>query len=157
MSVRCGGCGVRCSGRREDGSALVELTWLALLLLIPLVYVVISIVTVQRSAFGATEATRAAGRAYTLAPDTATAELRAYQAAQVAMRDQGVELAAEDLVIACRPTPQSCLQPGSTVEVRIELQVELPLAPALFGQSAASVSVDARHVEPYGVYREAGG
>ncbi|MBA3233642.1 MAG: hypothetical protein H0T17_06815 [Propionibacteriales bacterium] len=147
---------LRCSSRRQDGSALVELTWLALLLLIPLVYVVISIVTVQRSAFGATEATRAAGRAYLLAPDVATAELRAYQAAQVAMGDQGVELGPGELVITCGPTVQSCLQPGSTVEVRIELEVGLPLTPALFGHSAASVSVDARHVEPYGVFREAG-
>ncbi len=146
----------RGSSFREAGSALVELTWLALLLLIPLVYVVISIVTVQRSAFGATEATRAAGRAYVLAPDVATAEMRAYQAAQVAMRDQGVELAPGDLVVSCQPTPESCLQPGSTVEVRIGLQVRLPLAPALFGRPAASVSVEARHVEPYGVYREAG-
>lgn len=139
------------------GSALVEVTWLGLLLLIPLVYVVITLVTVQRSAFGATEATRSAGRAYILAPDVVTAEQRAYEAAALAMSDQGVDLEPGDLVIVCRPTPQSCLQPGSSVEVRIALQVRLPLAPGLWGESASSVAVDASHVEPYGVYREAGG
>ena len=68
--------------RGEAGSALVEFTWLGLLLLIPLVYVIISVVTVQRSAYGATEAARAAGRAYILAPDVETARERAFDAAR---------------------------------------------------------------------------
>lgn len=147
----------RVAGRRTaEGSALVEVTWLGLLLFIPLVYIVITLVTVQRSAYGATEASRAAGRAYTLAPDVATAQQRAFQAASLAMRDQGVELDPAELVIVCRPTPESCLQPGSTVEVRIQLQVALPLMPGVLGRSTASIAVDARHMEPYGVYREAG-
>lgn len=147
----------RIARRTCAGSALVEVTWLGLLLLIPLVYAVITLVTVQRSAFGATEASRSAGRAYILAPDVETAQHRAYAAAALAMSDQGVELEPGDLVIVCHPTPQSCLQPGSSVEVRVALQVRLPLAPGMVGESAASVAVDARHVEPYGVYREAGG
>ncbi len=141
--------------RSETGSALVELTWLGLLLMIPLVYVIVSVVTVQRSAFGATEAARAAGRAYILAPDVATARARAFDAARVAMRDQGVDLAPSDLVIVCRPTPSSCLQPGSSVEVQLDLRVSLPLVPSIFGESAASISVDASHREPFGDYREA--
>ncbi len=142
--------------RTSEGSAIVELTWLGLILLIPLVYVVITLVTVQRSAFGATEASRSAGRAFILAPDVATARERAFDAAALSMRDQGVELERSDLLLVCHPTPDSCLQPGSTVEVQIALQVPLPVVPDLFGESAASVAVDARHVEPYGVYREAG-
>jgi Flp pilus assembly protein TadG len=150
---------VRPPGRRRDqrGSALVELTWLGLLLLIPLVYVVITIVTVQRSAFGATEAARAAGRAYVLAPDVGTAETRAYEAARIAMADQGVGLNPSDVLIVCHPSPQACLQPGSTVEVRLDLQVSLPLLPSLRGQSMASIAVESSHIEPYGVYREAAG
>jgi hypothetical protein len=142
---------VRC----DTGSALVEVTWLGLLLLIPLVYVIISIVTVQRSAFGATEAARAAGRAYVLAPDVAAARARAYDTARIAMADQGVDLAASELRVSCQPTPDSCLQPGSSVEVRLDLQVPLPLVPSLLGESAASIAVDVSHTEPYGVFREA--
>jgi hypothetical protein len=139
----------------QDGSALVELTWLGLLLLIPLVYVVITIITLQRSAYGATEAARSAGRAYVLAPDVATAQARAYAAARLALADQGVALSPADLYIGCRPTPQSCLQPGSTVEVQIHLQVRLPLMPEFGDRSAASIAVQSSHIEPYGVYREA--
>ena len=146
--------GDRPSGER--GSALVELTWLGLLLLIPLVYVVITIVSVQRSAFGATEAARSAGRAYVLSPDVSTAQARAYDAARLALQDQGVGLNPSDLVIVCHPSPQSCLQPGSTVEVRLHLDVTLPLVPAFGGRSVASLAVQSSHTEPYGVYREAG-
>ena len=146
----------RVGRRTAEGSAIVELTWLALLLLIPLVYVVITLVTVQRSAYGATEASRAAGRAYSLAPDVATAQQRAFQAASMSMQDQGVELDPADVVIVCHPSPESCLQPGSAVEVRIQLQVSLPLMPAVLGRSTASIAVDATHAEPYGDYREAG-
>ena len=140
----------------ERGSALVELTWLGLLLMIPLVYVIVSIVTVQRSAYGSTEAARSAGRAFILSPDVATGRQRAYTAAAVALRDQGVDLSPEDVAIVCRPTSDSCLQPGSSVEVRLHLQVALPLVPSFAGRSPASVAVDASHVEPYGVYREPG-
>ncbi len=143
------------AGRDEAGSALVELTWLGLLLLIPLVYIVITVISVQRSAFGSTEAVRAAGRAYVLSPDVVTAQQRALAAASVAMADQGVDLDPADLVITCHPTPEACLRPGSTVEVRLSSSVPLPLMPALMGETAASVAVDATHTEPYGVYREA--
>jgi hypothetical protein len=125
-------------------------------MLIPLVYVVITLVTVQRSAFGATEAARSAGRAFVLAPDVATARARAYDAAQLALADQGVSLSPSDLAIVCRPTPRSCLQPGSSVEVRLHLDVALPMMPSLGSRSAASVSLASSHIEPYGVYREAG-
>ena len=142
-------------GDGESGSALVEFTWLALLLMIPLVYVVVTLVTIQRSAYGATEAARAAGRAYVLSPDQATASERAYAAASLAMRDQGVEIDPSNLQISCLPTPQACLQPGSSVEVRIQLDVELPLVPTIYGRAPASISVDATHQETFGVYREA--
>jgi hypothetical protein len=138
----------------DRGSALVELIWLSLILLIPLVYVLITLVVVQRSAYGTTEAARAAGRAYVLSPTPTTGRLRAVMAARVAMRDQGISLPATDVHIICHPTPQSCLRPGSTVEVVIRYDAALPLLPRFFGQHPATIAVSARHVEPYGSYRQ---
>lgn len=142
----------RCAG--QGGSALVEMVWLSLILLIPLVYILLTLVSVQRSAYGVTTAARAAGRAYVLAPDPATARVRALAAARVAMRDQGIDLPATDLMIVCHPDPQACLQPGSTVEVLIRYQAPLPVVPQILGRNPATVAVSARHVEPYGTYRE---
>jgi hypothetical protein len=139
----------------ERGSALVEVTWLGLVLMVPLVYVVVTLMIVQQAAFGVTSAVRAAGRAFVLSADVTTARQRAYAAARVAMRDQGLELNPDTLVITCRPTPASCLRPGSTVHVSIRLQVGLPLMPTAIGRPAASIGVSASHTEPYGTYREA--
>lgn len=143
--------------RRRDtrGSALVEMTWLGLLLLIPLVYVLVTLASVERTAFGATEAVRAAGRAFVLSPDPVTARERAVEAARVALDDQGVALDPADLVITCRPDPGRCLQPGSSIDVHLEMSVPLPLVPDLFGDPVASVSVQASHTERYATYREA--
>lgn len=140
--------------RSDDGSALLEMVWLSLILLIPLVYVLITLVTVQRSAYGVTEAARAAGRAYVLAPDPTTGRQRAIAAAQLAMRDQGIRLPASDVAIVCHPEPQACLQPGSTVEVLIRYQAPLPVVPKILGSNPATIAVSARHVEPYSTYRE---
>ena len=48
----------------DAGNALVEFTYLAVLLMVPLVYVLLAGFQVQRAAFGVTEAARQAGRAY---------------------------------------------------------------------------------------------
>jgi hypothetical protein len=143
-------------GRGERGSAVVELVWLGLLFLVPLVYVIVTVFTVQRSAYGASEAVRAAARAYVLAPDVAAAHARAIEAARLSMHDQGVRLDPTDVAIVCHPAPSSCLLPGSSVEVDIKLDVRLPLAPSVFGRTAASVSVRASHTERYSSFRESG-
>jgi hypothetical protein len=52
--------------RDEQGSALVELTWLGILLLVPILWIVLSASEVQRGAFATSAAARAAGRAYAL-------------------------------------------------------------------------------------------
>jgi hypothetical protein len=133
----------------------VEFIWLGWLLLIPLVYLIVTFFEVQQSSYGVTQAARSAGRAYILSPDRETAERHAFEAAQVALRDQGLELRPGDLTIVCKPTPDSCLRPNSSVEVRIGLRVPLPFAPAFGGTPAAYVSVAASHTEPFGAYREA--
>ena len=61
----------RASRDRRDGSALVEVVWLSLILLIPMVYILLTLVAVQRSAYGVTEAARAAGRAFVLSANPA--------------------------------------------------------------------------------------
>jgi hypothetical protein len=142
-------------GASEEGTALIEFSWLAILLLVPLVYLILAVFDVQRSAYGVTAATRAAGRAYVLSPDLATAQARAYEAAAVALRDQGLDLAPGDLVITCQPAPDSCLQPGSSVLVELALHVDLPLMPSALGDNTPSIRVEATHLAPYGTYREA--
>ena len=74
----------------DDGNALVEFTYLAVLLMVPLVYVLLAGFQVQRAAFGVTEAARQAGRAYARADSAATGQARADAASMLAMKDQGI-------------------------------------------------------------------
>jgi hypothetical protein len=133
---------------------LVEVSWLALLLLVPLVYVLLGVFDVQRASYGVSAATRAAGRAFVLAPDVASAHDRAVRAATVALRDQGLPLDSDALAITCRPTFSACLQPGSSALVALSVQVPLPLLPDALG-GVASIRVSSSHVAPYGSFREA--
>jgi Flp pilus assembly protein TadG len=140
--------------RGEDGTALVEVTWLALLLLLPLVYLLVAVFDVQRASYGVSAASAAAARAYSLAPDEATGRTRAQQAAAVALRDQGVEPHEVRVDVTCSPVPGNCLAPGSVISVRLSHQVRVPLAPAALGGDAPSFRVESAQSIPYGTFRE---
>jgi len=141
--------------RVERGSAVVEVTWLTILLLVPLVYLVLSVFEVQRAAFAVTAASRAAGRAFVLAPDQVTGRARAVEAAAVALRDQGLAMPTGSPAVTCEPDPASCLQPGSVVVVSLGLDVALPLVPDFLGGQTPSIRVSSTHRAPYGTFREA--
>ena len=141
------------SRRSESGTVLVEVTWLAILLLVPLVYVVLSVFAVQRAAFAATAAARAAGRAYVMAPSVTEAEARARAAGAVALADQGVGRGDSAMTVTCHPAG-GCLAPVSAVHVEVRAQVPLPLLPAVFGGQPPSIRVEAEHTVPFGTFRE---
>ncbi len=131
---------------------MVEFTFLAVLLLVPLAYIVVAAFTVQKAAFAVTAATREAGRAFVTADSAATAEARARAAAELAMRDQGLTLPDGALRISCGGS--ECLTPGTAVTVELEYAVALPLVPnALGGRPLAAIRVHGHHVEVVDQYR----
>jgi hypothetical protein len=140
--------------RDERGTALVEVTWLSILLLVPLVYVVLAVFDVQRSAFAVDAATRSAGRAYSLAPTEAAGGARARAAAAVALEDQGLTPHRGTMRLTCAPVPHDCLSPGAVIRVRMVYPVPLPLMPSALGGNTPSIRVEADHVVPYGTFRE---
>ena len=144
------------SGRDRDeaGTALVEFVWLAILLIVPLLYIVLAAFDTQRAAYAASSAARSAGRAFVTAPDQASGYARADAAVRLAYRDQGIETV-PDVSITCRPEPRNCLSPGSVVRAEIRSSVELPLMPAALGSDTPSIGVDSEHEAPYGTFREA--
>jgi len=140
--------------RGQAGSALVEFTWLAILLMVPLLYIVLTVFEVQRSAFGVSTAARAAGRAFTQAPSEAVALDHATAAATLALRDQDLEVDRRALEVTCVPDPSNCLAPGSVVTVSVAYPVPLPLLPSTLGGQRPSIRVEAEHTVPYGTFRE---
>jgi Flp pilus assembly protein TadG len=143
--------------RDERGSALVEFVWLGILLLIPLVWIVVSVFEVQRGAFATSGAARAAGRAFALAPDDATGRARAEAAARQAYADQGLEGAPLEVTVTCTPYPDSCHSGTSVITVVVRSKVALPLLPDVLGGGAPSFALDATHRVPIGRYVEVAG
>lgn len=146
--------GGRAHPRGEEGSALVELTWLGILLLVPMLWIVLSVFQVQRGAFGVSAAARAAGRAYALAPSDAVGRQRAEAAARQALADQGLDGAPLAVDVTCRPFPHDCHNGTSVITVRIRSRVDLPLLPSALGGGSPSFALDASHTVPIGQFQE---
>jgi hypothetical protein len=143
------------SRRRDDGTALVEFVWLSVLLMIPVVYVVLTAVALQRAAFASTTAAREAARAYATAGSDADGEQRAETAVALAMRDQGIVWVPSARVVACGACTYA---PGSAFSVTLRTSVVLPLVPGwLCGHRCrTAIPVVARHRERIDCYAGAG-
>ena len=143
--------------RGEQGSALVELTWLGLLLLVPMLWIVVSVFEVQRGAFGVSGAARSAGRAFALAPSDAVGQARAEAVVRRALDDQGLDGDDFTLRVTCTPFPTDCHSGTSVITVRVATTVELPLLPDVLGGGTPGFALDASHTVPIGQYQETTG
>lgn len=136
--------------RADEGSAVVEFVTLAVVLLVPLIYLVLMLSRVQAGSFAVTQAARESGRAFVTAADEDEAPARAEAAAAIALEDQG--FAGEgDLEVTCTGSP--CLAPDGKIRSLVTVSVPLPLVPAFARDviplevpvSASQVSVVPRH------------
>ncbi|WP_426594889.1 pilus assembly protein [Cellulomonas sp. McL0617] len=137
----------------DDGSAIVEFLGLALVLMVPLVYLVLVLGRLEAASFAAEGAAREAARTYVVADTAQEGSARAAAAAGIALRDQGFDDDPVDaLTLSCSSTP--CLAPGSDVAARIDLVVPLPFVPAFVRRVVPlEVPVSAQRVAPVDAYR----
>jgi Flp pilus assembly protein TadG len=129
----------------EDGSALVEFVFIAVVVFVPLVYIVAGFSAVQRGVFASTAAAREAGRAMGTAPDAVSGQERALRAAQLAVEDQSVDVT--DLQLAYAPAGGGCeaagsyvptLAPGEEFSVCVTVTVRIPLMPEFVDANTAT-------------------
>jgi hypothetical protein len=135
------------TGAGERGNAVVEFLGVALVLLLPLLYLVLTVGRVQAATFAVEGAAREAARAFVTAPSSAEARSRAGAAVMIALDDQGFQGTepADALSLACSTSP--CLEPGGEVAAYVRLDVPLPLVPAFVrGAVPLSVPVESRFV-----------
>lgn len=152
--IRCRGLSRR---RGERGSALVEFSWLAIILLVPLVWILLTVFEVQRGAFATSAAARSAGRAFALAEDDAVGEQRARAAAALVMADQGGDGQRAKVSFVCRPAGlPHCHVGTATVTVRVESSIALPYVPSFLGRELATVRLESTHTVPIGQYVASG-
>lgn len=139
----------------DDGNAIVEFVYLAVLLMVPLVYLLVTVFRVQGAAYAVSSATREAGRVFVTSESADQAESRARTAASIVLADSGLSMRDADLQIHCAVDP--CLTPGATVDVSIGYDVDLPFLPRFLADaSPASVHVTGRHLEVVDRFRVTG-
>jgi Na+-transporting methylmalonyl-CoA/oxaloacetate decarboxylase gamma subunit len=134
----------------EAGNAIVEYVGVAVVLLVPLVYLVVTIGRIQAASFAAESAAAEAGRIVAQAESEAAAAL----AVELAFADQGFDVdGASALSVACEAAP--CHTPGARIDVDVAARVPLPLLPVSVAGVPTSMSVSARHVVRVEDHREA--
>lgn len=130
----------------DRGSAVVEFLGIALVLLIPLVYLVLVLGRVQGATFAAEGAAREAGRIIAQAEDLDEAVADARTAVELAFADHGITVDAGDaLRLTCEREP--CLTPGAQVHIEVSTALALPLVPEFArGVLPMEVAVGAEHL-----------
>lgn len=118
---------VRHVRRDDDGSAVVEFVVLAVVLLVPLIYLVLMLARLQAGSFAVTQAARESGRAFVTAGSEEAAPARAEAAADIAFEDQGFGEHGS-LQVTCSGSP--CLSPEGEIRSVATVTVPLPLVPS---------------------------
>jgi Flp pilus assembly protein TadG len=135
----------------ERGSAVVEFTFLALLLMVPLVYFIITVSQIQGGSFAVLGAADQAAKVYVAQPDAATAQAAAEQAVAIALADFGHPVEAARVTTTCNPA--DCQAAGSAVTVTVSLTVPLPFIPFDDDSRLSASEVEASSTQLVGRFR----
>ncbi len=139
----------------DSGTAIIEFVFVAVVVMVPLVYLIVAVATVQRSEFAVSQAAREAGRAFATSDSADLAMGRAQAAVHIALHDQGLP---DDAELAYVPAGTSCdaarltpvLQAGAEFTVCVTRHVDLPAVPhVLTGKGITTVGAYVVHIDDY--------
>lgn len=119
----------RLSADPERGSASLEFLAGALILLVPIVYLVLTVGIVQGGALAVEGAARQAARVYVQAATPAEARASAERAVAYALDDFGMSSENVSVDISCSDAANGCLVRRNSVTVSVRVSVPLPLVP----------------------------
>ncbi len=113
----------------ERGSASLEFITVGLILLLPLVYLVLTVAAIQSAAFAVEGAARQAVRVYVQSGSASEAAARAERAIRFALSDAGLDALEPRVAVNCSPHPADCLRRLGTVTISVGVTVPMPLVP----------------------------
>lgn len=143
-----------CRGDEADsqrGSAIVEFTFLSVLLMVPLVYFIITAGQVQGASFAVVGAADQAAKVYVAQPRAVDAQAAAEQAVAVALADFGHGIDQATVQTSCAPA--DCSKAGSSVTLTVRLAVPLPFIPFNNALHLGATEVEASATQVVGRYR----
>lgn len=128
----------------DRGSASLEFITAGLVLLVPLVYLVLAMSSIQAGSLAVEGAARQASRVFVQSGDVGSAQASAIRAVEFALADHGVDPDTASIVITCAPVPSNCLTRRGFVTVTVGLSARLPLVPpVLMGELPIAVPLSA--------------
>jgi hypothetical protein len=128
----------------ESGSASLEFITTGMILLVPLVYLVLTMSAIQAGSLAIEGAARQAVRVFVQSDSIATAEASAERAIQFALADHGISADDVAVAVSCRPDPGDCLTRQGFVTITVAISVPLPLVPPVLDlQVPLSVPLEA--------------
>jgi Flp pilus assembly protein TadG len=145
----------RLHARDDSGNAIVEFVFVAIIVKVPLVYLIAAVATVQRNTLAVTQAARDAGRAFATSNSSTEARLRVAAAVRLALSDQGLP---NDVEVRFVAPGASCdaraitphLAPGAEFTVCVSRRVQLPAVPSvLTGRGIRTVGVYQVHLDDF--------
>ncbi|MDZ5076037.1 hypothetical protein [Nesterenkonia sp. HG001] len=133
----------------EDGSSIVEFILLAVLLLIPIIYFMLGVSSVQGASYAASGAADQAAKMYVAAEGgEPRADSRSEAAVLAALQDFDI---AADRATVSRGCPQGdCTADGDLVTFSVEIQVPVPLVPDVGSWQPTLVTVSSTSVQVQG-------
>ena len=115
----------------EEGSASLEFITAGVILLVPSVYLVLAISTVQSATFAVEGAARQAARVFVTSDSVEVAQARADQAIAFGFSDYGLDSGHAEVSVRC--SESNCLSPDSLVTIDVRTVVAMPLIPPILG------------------------
>lgn len=126
----------------ERGSAALEFILVGVLMLVPLVYLIVSLGLIQEQSLGAEAAARHVARAMSTASGVGDARQRADRVLASVTDQYGLEDVG--IAIECTPVGAGCPSAGATLAVTVSTRVTLPLVPPVLGlDQLAAIPVEA--------------
>ncbi|MDY6055084.1 hypothetical protein [Micrococcus sp.] len=122
----------------------MEFLGLALVLLIPLIYLMVFASQVQAAAFAAVAAADQAAKVVVGGTD-GSAGAQAHNTVRLTLEDYGITADRYEVSLVCSAQDCTQMQPGEVVEARVDVRVPLPLTPHAWADSApVTVGSEAR-------------
>jgi len=135
-------------GDGERGSAALEFILVGMLLLVPLVYLIVSLGLIQGQSLGAEAGARHIARVLSTAEDADAARESADRILTSVIDEYSLDADSVEVSLDCLPAGGSCPEAGSTIIVTIQTRVALPLVPPVLGlDTIASLPVQASAVQ----------
>ncbi len=145
---------MRSPSEHERGSASIEFIVVGVAIILPLIYIAITVLTLNAAQFASNQAAREGARAFVTSTSNSSANQRVSMAANQAFADYGLSESEPQIAITCDHI--SCLTPGGRVSVEVTTWVPLPFVPRWGSSDLVTMPITSQATLLVDQYRQAG-